>query len=106
ELLLEAAEIFERVGASAHLAAVEASLRALGLRRGTRGKRTRPTSGWNSLTPTEHRVVGLAVEGLTNPEIGRRLYISPRTVQTHLAHVYTKLGIGSRMELAIRARER
>jgi DNA-binding NarL/FixJ family response regulator len=42
----------------------------------------------------------LAVEGLTNPQIGERLFVSRRTVQTHLSHIFAKLGIASRVELA------
>lgn len=68
--------------------------------RRTRGARGRPSSGWASLTPTEREVVALAVEGLSNPEIGARLYMSRGTVKTHLAHVYAKLGVANRTELA------
>ena len=64
-----------------------------------RGARKRPASGWESLTPTEHDVVKLVAEGLGNKEIGERLFISPRTVQTHLTHVYAKLGLESRIQL-------
>ncbi|MGB9222884.1 response regulator transcription factor, partial [Mycobacterium sp.] len=71
-----------------------------------RGERKRPTSGWASLTPMERDVVGLVREGLGNKEIGARLFISPRTVQTHLTHVYAKLGIASRVELAQEAAQR
>lgn len=56
------------------------------------GERKRPTSGWESLTPTEHDVVRLVSEGLGNKDIATRLFISPRTVQTRLTHVYAKLG--------------
>ncbi|WP_329056391.1 LuxR C-terminal-related transcriptional regulator [Amycolatopsis sp. NBC_01488] len=68
--------------------------------RRTRGARGRPSSGWGSLTPTELAVVKLAAEGCTNPEIGARLFMSRGTVKTHLAHVYAKLGIANRTELA------
>ena len=64
-----------------------------------RGERTRPTSGWASLTPTERDVVQLVSEGLGNKDIATRLFVSPRTVQTHLTHVYTKLGVTSRVQL-------
>jgi DNA-binding CsgD family transcriptional regulator len=64
-----------------------------------RGERKRPPSGWESLTPTERDVVRLVSEGLTNKDIAARLFISPRTVQTHLTHVYTKLGLTSRVQL-------
>ncbi len=65
-----------------------------------RGQRKRPTSGWGSLTPTERDVVRLLSEGLGNKDIATRLFVSPRTVQTHLTHVYTKLGLTSRVQLA------
>ena len=73
---------------------------AVAYARRTRGARGRPSSGWASLTPTEEQVVALAVEGLSNPEIGERLFISRGTVKTHLAHVYAKLGVANRTELA------
>jgi DNA-binding CsgD family transcriptional regulator len=64
-----------------------------------RGERKRPTSGWASLTPAERDVVRLVSEGLANNDIATRLFVSPRTVQTHLTHVYTKLGLSSRVQL-------
>jgi predicted ATPase/DNA-binding CsgD family transcriptional regulator len=73
---------------------------AVAYARRTRGARGRPSSGWASLTPTEEQVVALAVEGLSNPAIGERLFMSRGTVKTHLAHVYTKLGVANRTELA------
>jgi DNA-binding CsgD family transcriptional regulator len=69
------------------------------VRRG-RGERKRPSKGWASLTPTELDVVRLACEGLGNKEIATRLFVSPRTVQAHLSHVYSKLGVSSRVQLA------
>jgi DNA-binding CsgD family transcriptional regulator len=71
-----------------------------------RGQRKRPSSGWGSLTPTERDVVQLVSEGLANNDIATRLFISPRTVQTHLTHVYTKLGLTSRVQLAQEATRR
>jgi len=65
-----------------------------------RGERKRPASGWASLTPTELDVARLVSEGLANKDIAERLFISPRTVQAHLTHVYTKLGYTSRVQLA------
>jgi predicted ATPase/DNA-binding CsgD family transcriptional regulator len=68
--------------------------------RRSRGARGRPSTGWASLTPTELRVVGFAAEGLTNPEIAARLFISRDTVKTHLSHIYAKLDVTNRTELA------
>ena len=65
-----------------------------------RGGRKRPTSGWASLTPAELDVVRLVSQGLGNNDIATRLFVSPRTVQSHLTHVYTKLGLRSRVQLA------
>jgi len=48
----------------------------------------------------EHTVADLVTEGLSNPQIGERLYISHRTVQSHLAHIFAKLNISSRAQLA------
>ena len=71
-----------------------------------RGERKRPSSGWAALTPTELDVVRLVAEGLGNKDIAARLFISHRTVQTHLTHVYTKLGFTSRVQLAQEAARR
>jgi DNA-binding CsgD family transcriptional regulator len=82
---------------------VRAALRARGVRAGARGPRERPASGWDSLTPTERKVVALAAQGLTSRKIGQRLYISTFTVGSHLRHVYQKLGINSRARLTAEA---
>jgi predicted ATPase/class 3 adenylate cyclase/DNA-binding CsgD family transcriptional regulator len=65
-----------------------------------RGERKRPATGWASLTPAERDVVRLVSEGLGNSDIATRLFVSPRTVQSHLTHVYSKLGVTSRVQLA------
>jgi DNA-binding CsgD family transcriptional regulator/tetratricopeptide (TPR) repeat protein len=72
----------------------------------SRGERKRPSAGWLSLTPTEVEVVKLAARGLTNPEIGERLFITRGTVKTHLARVFTKLSVATRSELAAEAARR
>jgi predicted ATPase/DNA-binding CsgD family transcriptional regulator len=79
---------------------------AVAYARRARGTRDRPATGWASLTPTELDVVGLVAEGLTNPEIGSRLFISRATVKTHLSHVYSKLDVSNRTELAALASAR
>lgn len=67
-----------------------------------RGARRRPRAGWGSLTETEREVVALAVQGLSNAEIAKRLFISPHTAAWHLSQIYGKLGISSRTQLAHR----
>jgi DNA-binding CsgD family transcriptional regulator len=68
-------------------------------RRG-RGRRNRPASGWHGLTPAERDVAALAANGLSNPQIASRLFISRATVKMHLSNVYAKLHVANRTELA------
>lgn len=59
-------------------------------------------SGVDSLTPAEHRVAKLAAQGHSNPQIAQQLYISRRTVETHLTHVFQKLDLSTRADLTTR----
>ncbi|HXW81156.1 MAG TPA: LuxR C-terminal-related transcriptional regulator, partial [Acidimicrobiales bacterium] len=68
-------------------------------RRG-RGSQGRALSGWDSLTPSERRVVSLVSQHLSNAEIAERLFVSPATVKSHLTRVFAKLGVTSRRQLA------
>jgi DNA-binding CsgD family transcriptional regulator/tetratricopeptide (TPR) repeat protein len=95
-----ASDILEGLGAVRDIARVGAEQRAAGISRGKRGRRTRPSRGWDSLTDTEVNVVRLVAEGLTNRQIGDRLFISRRTVETHVSHVFTKLDVSSRAHVA------
>jgi predicted ATPase/DNA-binding CsgD family transcriptional regulator len=74
-------------------------------RRG-RGERRRPRIGWASLTPAERDVVGLVAAGHTNAEIGQRLFISVNTVKKHLSHVYAKVDVDGRADLAAQVARR
>jgi DNA-binding CsgD family transcriptional regulator len=94
EQLRTAHEMFLTMGAEGFAERTEHELLATGE---TARKRTVETS--SQLTAQEAQVARLAREGLSNPEIGGRLFISPRTVQYHLRKVFTKLGINSRMQL-------
>jgi DNA-binding CsgD family transcriptional regulator len=105
-LLEEATAVYEGLSASWDLARAAARLRSLGLRPGRRGPRKRPKSGWDSLTATELTVVRLITEGLSNPEIAERMFISRGTVHTHVSHILAKLGLGSRVALAAEASRR
>jgi DNA-binding CsgD family transcriptional regulator len=99
-LLAEALDRYEQAGADGWAGRVRARLRALGVRPAPRGPRHRPAGGWQSLTATERAVSLLVAEGLTNGAVARRLYISPHTVNTHLRHVFAKLGVPNRVALA------
>ena len=63
------------------------------------------TNGWAALTTSELTVARLVAEGLTNREVAEHLFVSPHTVNSHLRHVFLKLGITSRVELARVARD-
>jgi DNA-binding CsgD family transcriptional regulator len=65
------------------------------------GARARPSSGWASLTTTERQVVRLVADGLTNPQIAARLFVTRATVKTHLSHIFSKLGVINRTELTV-----
>lgn len=98
--LEEALEVFGRLEAAPADTRCRARLRRLGVHKGIRGQRPRAATGWEALTRTERRVVALLAEGLTNREIAERLFISSRTVETHVSHAFRKLRVSSRTELA------
>jgi predicted ATPase/DNA-binding CsgD family transcriptional regulator len=75
---------------------------AVHLARDVGGGRRRP-AGWASLTPTELDVVNLVAAGLSNNEIAQRMSIARGTVKAHLGHVFSKLGVATRSELAASA---
>jgi predicted ATPase/DNA-binding CsgD family transcriptional regulator len=67
------------------------------------GRRGRPATGWSSLTPTEVQIARLVARHLPNPQIAQQLFISRATVKTHLVHIFAKLSISSRSQLAAEA---
>lgn len=95
-LLQEALDIYDGVLATRDASRVRGGLRQLGVHRRAPARARRAAHGWESLTDTELRVVRLVAAGLTNRQVGERLYISPRTVETHLSRVFGKLGVPSR----------
>jgi DNA-binding CsgD family transcriptional regulator len=105
-LLREAVRVYDELGATRDAARTDAALRRAGVRRGSRGGRKRPSTGWESLTPSEQRIASLVAEGLTNPQIAERLFLSRRTVETHVSHALTKLELSSRVQLAAEAARR
>ena len=95
--LREALQLAHHMGAAPLIKTVGDELRALGLR-----PRRPATTGLDSLTPTERRVAELVASGLTNRQAAEALFVTIRTVETHLARAYQKLGISARTELAER----
>jgi DNA-binding NarL/FixJ family response regulator len=93
EALTAALETFEALGAQLWAERARDEL-------GRVSGRRRTTSG--ELTPTEQRVAELAADGLSNKEIADALFVSAHTVETHLSHVYQKLGVRSRAQLGPR----
>ena len=96
EQLRTAHGMLEAIGMEAFAARARRELRATGE---TARKRTVTTAGDGELTVQEAQIARLARDGLSNPEIGTRLFLSPRTVQYHLGKVFTKLDISSRAQL-------
>jgi DNA-binding CsgD family transcriptional regulator len=92
------------LGATWDARRVRSRLRELGVRRRLIAAEPE-TNGWAALTEAELTVARLVAEGLTNKEVADRLFVSPHTVNSHLRHVFSKLGIKSRVELARLARD-
>ncbi len=94
-----ALSITTRAGAYWDAARVRGRLRKLGIRRRPLSG-SRPKAGWEALSATELAVAQLAAGGRTNREIAEKLFISPHTVNTHLRHLFEKLGVNSRLALS------
>jgi len=96
-ILETALECYAATGAERDAARVRGLLRAHGIRPPVSGPRSAPD--WPELTESEFTVVSLVAQGATNREVAERLFLSPYTVNSHLRHVFAKLGIRSRVEL-------
>jgi DNA-binding CsgD family transcriptional regulator len=95
ETLRAALELADEIGAPGLVAGARRELAAIG-RRPRRAAR----SGVDALTPSERRVADLAAQGLSTPQIAHRLFITRKTVESHLGQAYRKLGVSGRAELA------
>ena len=99
-LLSQAYAVYEEFGDADDLARVRSSLRAAGTRLRHWTRADRPAFGWDSLTDTERRIADLVAQGLSNRQVANRVFLSSHTVAFHLRHVFWKLGITSRVQLA------
>ncbi|MFS8097971.1 DUF2791 family P-loop domain-containing protein [Lentzea alba] len=98
--LNEALDLYEKMGAAWDIRRARATFRAHGVRAGSRAARKRPATGWNSLTESETIVANLVAQGLSNPQIGEQLFLSRRTIETHVSHILAKLSLRGRVDIA------
>jgi DNA-binding NarL/FixJ family response regulator len=94
EPLRRGLDLAYRCGAQPLTTRAEQELRATGAR-----PRNLLVTGFDSLTASERRVAEMAAEGLTNREIAQALFVTTKTIETHMAHVFRKLDVASRTEL-------
>jgi DNA-binding CsgD family transcriptional regulator len=99
-LVNEAMSGLDALGADLAASRLAQQAREFGIRVQRPRPRARARKGWDALTTSERKVAALVAEGLTNAEIGRRLFISKGTVATHIRSAFRKTGVTSRAELA------
>ncbi|MFI5557403.1 helix-turn-helix transcriptional regulator [Streptomyces sp. NPDC051738] len=102
----EAGQLASASGAGRDQERIRRRLRQLGVRTTPVRNHTASPQGLGNLTESEQKLIPLVVQGLTNRAIADRLYVSVHTVNTHMKHIFTKLGINSRVELTRLAIER
>jgi DNA-binding CsgD family transcriptional regulator len=97
---LAAIDIYSDLGAAWDIMRADTRLRQHNVRRGVRGRRDRPTTGWDALTSTEQKIAHMVTDGQSNPDIASQLFLSRYTVESHVSHILTKLNATSRVEIA------
>jgi DNA-binding CsgD family transcriptional regulator len=105
-LFTDAYTLYAKLGAEWDLDRTQATFRSYGIRRGPRVRHRQARRGWDALTPSEVRVAGMVAQGMSNPQIAAQLYLSRRTVQTHVSHILAKLELQSRIDIAREAGQR
>jgi DNA-binding CsgD family transcriptional regulator len=96
---------YEQLGTVSAMARVRSQLRTAGVRLHHWKRADKPAYGWDSLTETEERIADLVAQGLSNRQVAGRLFLSTHTVAFHLRHIYWKLDVNSRVQLARLAAE-
>jgi len=99
-LLRQAYALYDELGSAEGTARVRARLRTVGTRLCHWTHQDRPAFGWGSLTDTERTIADLVGQGLSNRQVASRVFLSTHTVAFHLRHVFWKLGVTSRVQLA------
>ncbi|MEU7764911.1 AAA family ATPase [Nocardia sp. NPDC049190] len=98
--LATAMMLYSRLGASWDTARAIARVRPYGIRLGVRGRRNRPKSGWAALTDTERKIATLVTKGSSNSDIAAQMFLSRRTIQSHVSNILAKLDLHWRREIA------
>ena len=101
--LRQAYDLYERIRDRPGMDRARAELRAAGVRLHHWRRVARPAYGWDSLTDTERRIADLVSSGLSNRQVAGQVFLSTHTVAFHLRHIFWKLGVTSRVELARQA---
>jgi DNA-binding NarL/FixJ family response regulator len=101
--LAAALDLYDRLDATWDASRARARLREAGVRSRKPVLAHRTKTGWGALTDTERKVAEMVAEGHSNPDIAARMFISRRTVQSHVSSILTKLNVTSRVELAVTA---
>ena len=105
--LNEAVSLYEDLDARWDIRRAGSRLRAHGIRRGVHGRRgPRAARGWEALTPTELKIAALVAKGDSTSDIARGMFLSRRTVQTHISHILAKLGVKGRVDIVREALRR
>jgi len=104
--LREAYALYEELGSAEDMARVRSQLRGEGIRVCHWNHADRPAFGWDSLTDTERRIADLVARGLSNREVAAHMFLSVHTIAFHLRHVFWKLDVSSRVQLARMTAER
>jgi DNA-binding CsgD family transcriptional regulator len=98
--LTQAHGLYKQLGLTHAMARVRSSLRQLGVRLRYWTQVNRPDHGWDSLTDTERLIAGLVAQGCSNREVAAQVYLSVHTVAFHLRHIFWKLDVTSRVDIA------
>jgi DNA-binding CsgD family transcriptional regulator len=93
-------EQYENLGCADAMARIRSQLRMAGVRVRHWKRANRPAFGWGSLTDTERKIAELVSQGLSNREVASQVFLSAHTVAFHLRHIFWKLDVGSRVQLA------
>jgi DNA-binding NarL/FixJ family response regulator len=100
EVLREAERELDACGSLRARDAVRRDLRKLGARSEVRGPATGADAGLESLTAREREIADLVADRLTNPQIAEKLFLSKKTVESHIRNLFVKLGVSSRVDIA------